>query len=280
MTPGGTRRRLRGGLAVLAALAVFLGGLLWLGRLALDRVRGLDRYTVAFADIDCPAPPGQKRAGFLEEVQYLAGMPDRLRLLEDGLAERLAAAFGRHPWVETVGRVEVVPPRQVRVELAFRTPVLVVAVSQAAGGALVPGRVVDRQGVLLPRSAPVARGLPVLRGNFPAPAGPPGTPWGDPAVTAAARTAAYLRPYRDRLNTTDVQVTEEGIVLSGPLTRVFWGRPPGAEPAGEASAARKRERLLGFCQSPEGLAGMEYDLRPPDRAVRRPFPKEPDARQP
>jgi hypothetical protein len=61
-----------------------------------------------------------ERADFLTEVQYLGSLPDRVELLEDGLAEKLGRAFARHPRVETVGRVEVLSDRRIRVRLTFR----------------------------------------------------------------------------------------------------------------------------------------------------------------
>jgi hypothetical protein len=168
--------------APVLGVGLVLAGIFALGQAARDHLRGLDRYTISFADIDCEPPPGEKREDFLGEVQYLADLPDRLRLLDEQLPARLAQAFARHPWVERVERVEVVPPRQIRVRLLYRTPVLAVSV----GGQL---RAVDAQGILLPATA-VTRGLPRFSGKAPPPAGPAGTRWGDAAVEAAARAAA------------------------------------------------------------------------------------------
>src|SRR5438105_10076255 len=95
------------GLALLASVGLVLAGLIALGRYGLDQVRDRDRYILAFADIDCAPPPGLGRAEFLDEVQYLAGSPDRLRLLDEDLPARLAACFGRHPWGAKVERVDV-----------------------------------------------------------------------------------------------------------------------------------------------------------------------------
>lgn len=175
------RRRLLNTLLPLLAAAALLSGLAVAGRLLREQLRDQDRYALPFAEIACDPPPGMDRATFLDEVQYLAGQPDRLRLLEDGLSERLAAAFTRHPWVEQVEGVRVTRG-QVRVSLIYRTPVL--AVRHA--GAL---RVVDRHGVLLPPSAN-GEGLPVYPGKAPAPAGAAGARWGDPGVETAARAAA------------------------------------------------------------------------------------------
>jgi hypothetical protein len=168
-------------LAVLLGVALFLGGLIALGRLALDGLRRQDRYTAAFADISCTPPPGLSRSDFLGEVQYLGSFPERLPVLDPELAPRLAEGFARHPWVAKVERVEILAAGKVRVLLTYRRPVLAVP----AGGQV---RVVDGQGILLPRGAS-AEGLPVFPGTARPPAGPAGSPWGDAGVESAARSA-------------------------------------------------------------------------------------------
>lgn len=115
------------GMSVRAWFVTLLAGLSLLtilvaGPLTRDAVRNGDRYTVAFSDIDCEPPPGQERPDFLAEVQYLAGMPNRLSVLDEDLAAQLADAFAHHPRVEKVEAVTVLPKRQVHVRLRFRTP--------------------------------------------------------------------------------------------------------------------------------------------------------------
>jgi hypothetical protein len=107
-------------LGVIFGLALLLGGLTWLNQVAREQMRDRERYGIAFEDIECTAPPGMSRLDFLGEVQYLGGMPSRLSLLDEGLLERLAAAFAKHPRVEKVERVEKSPARQVKVVLVFR----------------------------------------------------------------------------------------------------------------------------------------------------------------
>jgi hypothetical protein len=170
------------GLVPLFVAALLLFGLIALGQVALDHLRDHERYTIPFAEIDCAPPSHQEREDFLGEVRYLSGFPNWVRLLEDGLPARLAEAFARHPWVEKVERVEVIPPRQVRVRLTYRQPVLAVPYAGQ-------WRAVDRTGVLLPATASV-EGLPVYRGHPRPPSGPAGTPWGDEAIEEAARKAS------------------------------------------------------------------------------------------
>jgi hypothetical protein len=166
-------------LIAFAMLAALMVAGLW----ARDHIQHLDRYNLAFAEVSCPPPPGSARSDFLTEVQYLGGLPDRLALLDKDLPERLTDAFNRHPWVEYVRGVEV-RGHAVQVQLQFRTPALVVAPYN---------RVVDRNGVLLPATAPT-KGLPVLSASVKPPTGPAGTPWGDERVEAAARGAGLGRP--------------------------------------------------------------------------------------
>ncbi len=118
----------RSKIMVLRVLALFLGlGLFVVTASALrtfarERIRNWDRYTTAFADIDCIPPPAQDQEEFLAEVQYLAGMPDRFQILDADLAPRLADAFARHPSVAKVVRITILSPRQVQVQLVYRTP--------------------------------------------------------------------------------------------------------------------------------------------------------------
>jgi hypothetical protein len=168
-------------LALLATVALFLTGLIWLGELVREDLREQQRCALPFADVICAPPPGLNRGDFLDEVRYLGNVPERLNLLDPDLAQRLARAFARHPWVARVERVEVLPPARVRVQLVYRRPALAVPLGDRL-------RVVDSNGILLPRSAPTT-GLPIFSGKAAPPAGPAGTAWGDPAVEAAARAA-------------------------------------------------------------------------------------------
>lgn len=171
-------------LPVLGGVVLLLGVAL-IGQVARERLRSRDHAVIAFADIDCPAPPGVDRADFLDAVQMQASFSDQLPLRDDALASRLAKAFALHPWVEKVEQVEIIHPRQVRVRLLYRTPVLAVP---HAGHV----RAVDRHGVLLPAEARTD-GLPVFSGDTNPPAGAVGTRWGDPAVEEAARQAGRPR---------------------------------------------------------------------------------------
>ena len=165
-------------LPMFAAAGVLLAVAI-LGRWAREGMR--DDYKVPFASIHCFPSPGAEQKDLLTEVQYLAGFPDQIRLLDDGLVDRLREAFGEHPWVASVDSVNI-KSRRIEVRLRYRHPVLAVPFD----GQL---RAVDETGVLLPATAST-RGLAVYSGKAPAPAGPAGTRWGDKMVEASARAAA------------------------------------------------------------------------------------------
>lgn len=242
----------------LVAGLLLLSGVVVLGGLALRSLRDQPRYQIVFGDIECTPPPGLTREVFLEEVQMLASFPDSACALDDGLPARLSAAFAKHPWVEQVRGVEVAAPKRVRVRLAYRTAVLRV---QAKDDDKV--RAVDRFGVRLPDAA-VDPSLPLLTGEVERPTGKEGRPWGDDRVETAARTAAFIAPYQDRLHLQNFETAADGVLtLSGPAVRVLWGRAPGSEPSGEAGAEAKLRRLLDFVAG-HGDGGAELDVRPED----------------
>ena len=124
VTDAGPRRwprRLAQVVLGLAVVGIAVAGVVAVGHVARDAIRPNDRYLLPFADIDCPAPPGQTKAEFLGEVQYTGKFPDRINVLDPTLPDRLRAAFAAHPRVAKVGAIRVLSPRQVRVELVFRS---------------------------------------------------------------------------------------------------------------------------------------------------------------
>jgi hypothetical protein len=245
-------------LVPVVGVLLLLAGLFRLGWLARDQLRDDPRYRTAFADIQCQPPPGMTREDFLKEVQFLAQWPDRVSLFERRLAPRLVEAFLRHPWVRGVQRVEILPTRQVRLQLAFRTPVLAVRQGSQV-------RVVDGAGVLLP-AATSAADLPLYQAAVAAPQGLPGTLWGDPGLAATAQTLEQVQQAVGELRCVAATTTSRGDVVltaaNGML--IFWGRPAGAEASGEPIAQDKCERLQQHLQ--HAGARAEIDLsRPPQR---------------
>jgi hypothetical protein len=257
-------------LAPLACGMLVLFGVIGLNAL----LRSQSRSTIAFNKIECEPPPGLSGEEFLAEVQYLANWPDEINLLDDGLAARLRVSFLVHPWVESVERVQIVPPRQVRVLLRYRTPALAVALPDENGEAWIPGRdgktklpgrVVDGGGVLLPLGAADPQ-LPVLYSSVPPPAGRAGQAWGDPGVAAAASVALLLAPHQEQLNLKAFEILDGVLVLSSDRARVVWGPIDDA-----ASADGKLQAILDVRANRGGLDGWEIDVRAPDNLAARPI---------
>jgi hypothetical protein len=243
--------------------ALVLAGVIIGGQALRARLRQHDRYTTAFADIECTAPGGMKREQFLEEVRKGADLPERLPVLDEELGGRLKAGFAKHPWVEDVEQVQVGRDRKIEIHLRYRTAALAVPLADGTCA-------VDEHGILLPANANVA-GLPVWRGPHALPAGKAGERWGDTTLEGAAEVAGLLRPHQEKLHLAAALTANGEVVLTTANgSRVLWGRPPGREKDGEASATVKRERLLDHCRKngdldhPDGAC--EHDVRAADKA--------------
>lgn len=104
----------------LGAVGLAVAGVIAVGNAARESLGPHDRYLLPFTRIECPAPPGQDRAEFLGEVQYIGRFPDVVNVLDPTLPDRLRKAFADHKRVQAVGRVTVLPPKRVVVELTFR----------------------------------------------------------------------------------------------------------------------------------------------------------------
>jgi hypothetical protein len=115
--PGGVIARV---LIALAGAVLVVIGLIVLGSTSKESISTQERYLLPFTQIDSSAPPGQSVGDFLAEVHYLSEMPEHISLVDTELANKLRAAFARHPKVERVVAVSVTSPQHVHVELQFR----------------------------------------------------------------------------------------------------------------------------------------------------------------
>jgi hypothetical protein len=177
---------------------------------------------------------------------------------------RLRLAFAAHPWVGSVQSVQIVPPRQLRVLLQYRTPALAIPqvdypaiaawIPARLDAGKLPGRVVDRNGVLLPLAAKDPQ-LPVLYGKVSPPTGQPGQPWGDANIAAVAAVASLLEPYQEQLKLKDFEITEGVLVLRNQRTRVVWGSLT-AEPPPE----QRIQTLLELRTKYQTLDDRDIDL--------------------
>src|SRR5437870_4826537 len=155
--PRETWRRGVPAVALLAGLGLFLLLVIEVGKFTRAQITDQDRYMLDFAAVECPAPPAEKRAEFLAEVQSLGNLPSRLHLLDEALPRQLADAFARHPYVEKVERIAVLPSHEISVKLSYRIPVLEVMLSvtdqtrSKSDLADDPSWFVDGKGIVLPR---------------------------------------------------------------------------------------------------------------------------------
>jgi hypothetical protein len=214
-----------------------IGGVLWLSDRARDDLRRQGKHVASFTDIECDPPPGLTRVEFLEEAQYLAGLPDRLDLLDTRTPDRVRDALQGHPWVAEVRQVRIRGDK-IQAEVEHRKPALWVEWSPRSA------RAVDAGGVLLPVSA-TKEGLSILTGPVSRPVVRAGEAWGDPAVEIAAKLVGWLRERPGVVELADCRIEVRGdeLTLMVGKRRIIWGRAPGNEKPPEPDAAKKAVRL-------------------------------------
>lgn len=240
-------------------------------------------YRLKFSQIQVSPPPEHSvPANIIEQVEKLADLPLELSVLDEHLAENVANAFRKHPWVSKVGRVKKTTPAAVTVELEYRRPVAIV---QFAGN-FIP---IDVNAVVLPPAdfSPDQFGrLPVIQNITSTPAAKPGIVWNDPALFAAGRLADLLgdkwkalkleaisvsRSTSPAIEPNDVQFELRG--LGG--SKILWGRAPGSDYPGELEPGQKIRRLenylteFGDYGQPHGP--YEIDIRHWRENTRRPL---------
>jgi hypothetical protein len=265
---------------------IFLLGVVILGRAAHASLRDAQAYTMDFSAIACRSPGGLSRQQFLTEVRNLSQQVAPFNLLDRDLNANFQRAFASHPWVEAVRGVQIERSRvtdgpsraRLRLDLVFRQPVLALCplghkppqgtaevieiCSYRSGSADIPIRVVDRNGILLSARAVDSR-LPVLCTSSCVTEASMDGNCGNPDITAAATTIAFLQPHLSRLglDACEVELLEGEIVLRAPGVRIVWGHSPGAEQEFEARAEEKLRRLLDYQSCHNGLQCLEHDVR-------------------
>ena len=104
-----------------ASSALAIAGVVAVGNVARDSHRPPGPLSVPVRQHRMPRPArawtGPK---FLGEVQYNGQFDDQITVVDPTLPDRLRAAFERHPRVQKVGKVQVLPPKHVVVELTFK----------------------------------------------------------------------------------------------------------------------------------------------------------------
>jgi hypothetical protein len=197
-----------------------------------------------------------------------ASLDTPLPLDDPSLERRLARAFDMHPWVAQVVKVETRHPAAATVTIRCRVPVAMVRVQ---GGLLA----IDAEATVLPSAdftPEAAAEYPLITGITTSPRGPEGSPWGDRTVAAGAALTAAIGPEWQKLGLTECRAIPAGDANGG----VWWellgvddlvivfGRAPGEEQPGDASAATKIARLAALADRHQaGLPLTDTDLTKP-----------------
>jgi len=274
-TAGFRQRAFRRVLPVLLLVAGLTGGAYYGWQRVGPQIAQGPEYALETEQIEItPQPPPWIRADIRAETIRDGGLSD-LSLLDRELTVKIARAFSLHTWVENVRRVrkEQANPPRVLVELVYRKPVAMVEVTMNDRPGLLP---VDVYGVLLPPgdfSAEQARDY--LRLSLPnaTPAGPVGTPWGDPRVDGAARVAAVLQEHWKPLGLYRVTAQPTEPPRTNPKETVFvlttrrgaqvvWGVAPHVDDVADVKKALgKVERLVAYVEQHGPLDGLNSEAQ-------------------
>jgi len=226
-----------------------------------SRVLASPEYLVGPGQFEItPPPPWLHRTNLPAEIYRDLSRQGPLRIMDDDLTERVAAALLRQPWVAKVRQVSKQYPAKVKVDLVYRRPVCMVEVP----GGLMP---VDVEGTLLPKDdfSPVeAAKYPHLSGVDRGPMGAIGSRWGDIRVAGGAEIANELSPFWEKFKLQYIVPLPQyataigGAVPAGSarsageysfaiITRggmkILWGRSPAANTPGEATPQQKIKKL-------------------------------------
>jgi hypothetical protein len=197
-----------------------------------------------------------------------ASLDTPLPLDDPSLERRLARAFDMHPWVAQVVKVEARHPAAATVTIRCRVPVAMVRVQ---GGLLA----IDAEATVLPSAdftPEAAAEYPLITGISTSPRGPEGSSWGDRTVAAGAALTAAIGPEWQKLGLTECRAIPAGDanggvwweLLGGDDLVIVFGRAPGEEQSGDASAAAKIARLAALADRHDaGLPLTDTDLTKP-----------------
>ena len=252
-------------LSILWPVLLIVGGYISWHRWGAEHV-AKNFYGVDPSLLNVTQAPPHVRTDLVETI-YEDTQLEHLSTLDPQATAKIASAFSTHPWVDEVFSVRKLPDGVIDVQIQYRTPVAMVhVISQHHEVKDDAFFAVDGNGVLLPTSDFTPdETLKFLHIRIPGvyPTGRVGGPFGDHRVTAAARLAAILHPYREQLDllSIDVQgdIRENSVPQLGLTTNSgthpFWGSPPGMEANDEPPATVKIQALL------EGGANSNADLR-------------------
>ncbi len=248
--PLARRRALAAAVLAVVALLTLGGKALW--EFVGPTVAGRERYMLRAENIAISDLPEWIIGDVRGQVIHSGGLDGRLSVVDPKFVTILENAFGLHPWVAKVQRIEKRFPPGVFVELEYRRPVAAVESPLGDGSQLLP---IDAGGVLLPADdVPLIRRsyLPRISGVVSPPA--TGQRWDDPRVAGALDLAVRLADEWESLSLVEISPSARPEVLGDRRffvydlvtrgrTRIVWGAPPRDGVPGEDEFAVKLDRL-------------------------------------
>ena len=242
-----------------------------------------DEYRMSTLQIQIPEPPRWVPVTILDQIIQAGDLPEHVSVLDTRLAEKVANALQKHPWVKGNVDVRITVPARVEATFEYRRPVAMVEIVDGFYA-------VDDAGVLLPpRDFPPSEvgSYPRIVGMSTTPTGNVGSTWGDARVTGASRIAVALAPWWREWNLSSIVVPErhsdkqiynnlEFIVTTEGGSRIIWGRPPGHDHPLEIADDEKIKRLKKFLklsqQSESLLEPWEVNINHLMEITYRPLP--------
>ena len=206
------------GLGTLVVVCVLLGGTAWFLWQQVHRtVSTRGDYQLDLNEIELPAKPAWIRADVRAEALRDASLDPPLSLLDASLPERLAKAYGLHPWVSRVDGVQLTYPAHANIKLQYRRPIAMVELTNG----LLP---IDAAGTLLPPrdfdNHPDVLKYPRLAVNVGSPTAPAGTAWENPIILGGAQIAAAIEPLWNQAELQRLRWVED-LANVGSITRHY-----------------------------------------------------------
>jgi len=218
---------------------------------------------------------------FEQDINATAAFADGASVLDDELLRKVAAAYGRCPWVRRVKSVQKRFPNRIEVAFDLRRPGAVVAVPthRTHLGYILVGA----DGVRLPRIydswPPADWRVPIISGVRVVPP-QPGEPWGGGSVAAALEVVRLLQTsdtIHRGINVTAVSVSNYGgredrarseiVVFAEGNCVIEWGRAPSSDSPGELPVEEKIAKFERFLSEGNPTKNRKLSLRFAGRVV-------------
>ena len=183
---------------------------------------------------------------------------DQIQLTHPAAIQKAVEAFAVHPWVDSVNRAKK-ESNGIWLDLIYRRPVAMVEVLQDRW-VFIP---VDRNAIALEgeQFSEFERGqylhISVLNPNLASLS--IGTAWNDLRIRDAAqiayacegvwRSLGMVRIFNESGPTNDPMRMTPFVLMTRQGTSVIWGRAPGKELTGEATAREKLEAMVAFVEA-------------------------------